>query len=296
MSVSAGPGGVVAVRGNASDAQRLNVATTLRAAVAGAGWAMVDRVFAARDVEALERCLGEDVPWPCLAKAIRDPTIQRVAVANLALGATADGAQLVVITVNVALADPPVSYSRRRFCNPCTADTLTKLTSAAIKEILDLQYLDSGRTYLKVTSMPPGAAVVVDGKPVGVTDLAVEALPGPHRVVITLAGKPPQIRTVEVKDDKPRSWLCRSILRSPGRSRRTLPLAIRMEAISLPLVLPVCSLRRCLRSVPSRWWAGLLRWPPLKINRRACLRRKTTSAAAIETPPLWALLFWPWAP
>jgi PEGA domain len=163
---------------------------------------VVDRAFAAREVEALERCLGEDVPWPCLAKALRDPAIQRVAVANLALGAAADGAQLVVITVNVALADPPVSYIRRRFCHPCTADTLTKLTTAAIKEILDLQYLDSGRTYLKVSSTPPGAAVVVDGKSVGVTDLAIEALPGPHRVVVTLAGKPPQIRTVEVMEDK----------------------------------------------------------------------------------------------
>jgi hypothetical protein len=199
---SADPSGVVAVRGTATAAQQLNVTTALRTAVAGAGWGVVDRAFVAREVEALERCLGEDVPWPCLAKALRDPAIQRVAVANLALGATADGAQLVVITVNVALADPPVSYSRRRFCNPCTADTLTKLTTAAIKEILDLQYLDSGRTYLKVSSTPPGAAVVVDGKSVGVTDLAIEALPGPHRVVVTLAGKPPQIRTVEVMEDK----------------------------------------------------------------------------------------------
>ena len=56
-----------------------------------------------------------------------------------------------------------------------------------------------GATALEIRSRPPGARVVVDGTPVGVTDLRYGVYPGDHRVRLELEGHDPLDTTASVR-------------------------------------------------------------------------------------------------
>jgi hypothetical protein len=70
----------------------------------------------------------------------------------------------------------------QRICEKCTADSLRK-TADELMSALANKAQKTGR--LQCTSTPAGAVVSVDGKRVGVTPLAHDLTPGPHRVYVT---------------------------------------------------------------------------------------------------------------
>lgn len=192
---------VVQTKGTARDQDVAAEAVTQ--AVTSAGWTLSSRTFAPRELDELGKCPVADRPWACFSKTVRDATIRRLALLSLEAQTAPDGSPMTVVTVMVASAEQEnVAYSGRRYCQACSPGSLSKLTTAAAREVLDKMYLDSGRTYLQVKSRPAGALVEVDGKPMGVTDASFEILPGKHRVDIKHPAYPPQTRWVEAAEDR----------------------------------------------------------------------------------------------
>lgn len=192
---------VVQTKGTARDKDVATEAVTQ--AVTSAGWTLAARTFAPRELDELDKCPVADRPWACFSKTVRDATIRRLALLSLEAQTAPDGSPMTVVTVMVASAEQEnVAYSGRRYCQACSPGSLSKLTTAAAREVLDKMYLDSGRTYLQVKSRPAGALVEVDGKPMGVTDASFEILPGKHRVDIKHPAYPPQTRWVEATEDR----------------------------------------------------------------------------------------------
>jgi formylglycine-generating enzyme required for sulfatase activity len=59
---------------------------------------------------------------------------------------------------------------------------------------------------VRFASNPAGATLLVDGERAGVTPLAVELMPGSHRIEMRLAGHRPYRDTIRVEANQPRDW------------------------------------------------------------------------------------------
>jgi hypothetical protein len=70
----------------------------------------------------------------------------------------------------------------------CEADVAVGPSPAAVPG-------DDRRTPVTITTMPPGATVVVDGVAVGMAPVTVPLHPGPHRLRATLSGYYPAPET-----------------------------------------------------------------------------------------------------
>ncbi len=195
--------GVLAVRSKGPAQEKAIAVQAVTEALTRAGWTLTPRTFNPQEVEALVKCLPTDLPWRCLAKATRDATLRRLAVLSLESQPTDEGTLMTVVTVQVASADQQdTAHGGRRYCQPCSPDSLAKLTAEAAAEVLEWMHLKSGKTFLEVKSRPLGAIVSVDGKRLGVTDAAFPIMPGPHRVVVTHPKYQAETRTIEVKENK----------------------------------------------------------------------------------------------
>lgn len=86
--------------------------------------------------------------------------------------------------------------AEKRSCDRCT-DTALHETGDALMSAL----AGSGRKtvgQLQLTSRPTGAQVTIDGKPSGVTPLALALAPGPHQIVVAADGVGEAARTVTI--------------------------------------------------------------------------------------------------
>lgn len=77
-----------------------------------------------------------------------------------------------------------------------------RATVEAAMQNLEKRLEERGVQQLLVYSEPSAAQVAIDGKPAGVTPLAVELKPGRHEVAVTLDGYGPAIRSVNIAPDK----------------------------------------------------------------------------------------------
>jgi PEGA domain len=194
---------VLAVRGQGLDQEKAIAVKAVTAAMTRAGWALTPRSFTSQEAEELVKCLPVEQPWPCLAKAVRDSAVRRLAVLSLESQPTADGTPMTVVTVQIASADQQDSaHGGRRYCQPCSPDSLAKLTTAAAEDVIERMYLRSGKTFLEVKSEPLGAIISVNGKRKGVTNAAFPVLPGSQRIDIVHPQYESETRTVEAEEDK----------------------------------------------------------------------------------------------
>ena len=194
---------VLAVRSTALAQEQAIAVQAVNEAVTRAGWMLTSRTFTPQEAEELVKCLSVDQPWPCLTKSVRDAAVRRLAVLSLESQPTADGTPMTVVTVQIASADQQdTAHGERRYCQPCSPDSLAKLTKAAAEEVLERMYLRSGTTFLEVRSQPIGAVVSVDGELKGVTDVAFPILPGRHRIEVTLPEHGAETRTVDIEGGK----------------------------------------------------------------------------------------------
>jgi PEGA domain len=194
--------GAILIRGKVVEADRSIAAVAITAVVRGAGWTLAANSPTNRESDAISKCLRNVSPWGCVNRALQDKTIDRIIVLSMELKNAPDGDPMMVMTARLATSHHGVSYGGQQFCRPCTSDRLTLAVATVAKELLDRAYLDSGRAVLQVTSIPSGASVTLDGKPMGVTDLSFSALPGQHRVVVSHPGFPQHDRTVEAVEGK----------------------------------------------------------------------------------------------
>lgn len=69
----------------------------------------------------------------------------------------------------------------------------------------EIRLEETGSTRIFVQTVPPGAQVVLDGKPLGQTDILVLVPPGVRKISLELDGYQPEVHEVEV----PKGWITR---------------------------------------------------------------------------------------
>jgi hypothetical protein len=69
----------------------------------------------------------------------------------------------------------------------------------------EIRLEETGSTRVFVQTVPPGAQVVLDGKPLGQTDILVLVPPGVRKISLELDGYQPEVHEVEV----PKGWITR---------------------------------------------------------------------------------------
>lgn len=147
---------------------------------------------------------------------------------SVELATTADGSRDATL-VGYWFPRGATPVAERRFCERCSdqgvrgvaADLMTALASARTR----------GTGRLELTSTPPGARVLLDGQPIGVTPLSYDAAPGNH--VIALEGDRHEVitRDIVVRDgqatvlDVPLAAPATATPPPAGRSR-ALPIAL----------------------------------------------------------------------
>jgi len=90
------------------------------------------------------------------------------------------------------------AVAERRFCERCT-DLALRTTADDLMAALANAGQKKAGGKLKVTSKPPGAKLVVDGKPIGFTPLTHTVEAGPHELTISHDGHETETRFVTVK-------------------------------------------------------------------------------------------------
>jgi hypothetical protein len=94
------------------------------------------------------------------------------------------------------------ALAERRECKRCTDTTMR---SSADEMMMALTGASLDRGVLKLTSTPPGAKVIIGGKTVGETPLEYSLPSGDHDVVLKLAGRRSETRSVAIKKGKTRT-------------------------------------------------------------------------------------------
>jgi len=162
-----------------------------------AGWDLASKPFTEREIEAITTCLHNVEAWPCVAKIVGPRGVRRVAAVALKRDQTVRGDPELVITGRVVLADVELVVLGKRFCEHCTDDTLSVLTTELTTELLQQAALESGRTVLAIKSTPQGAIYTVDGTLSSATDATITVVPGTHVVTIEHEGYQTETRTIE---------------------------------------------------------------------------------------------------
>jgi tetratricopeptide (TPR) repeat protein len=98
-------------------------------------------------------------------------------------------------------------------------------------EKLEARLREKGIQQVTVLSTPPGATVVVDDRPLGVTPWTGELRPGSHRVALRLAGHQQAERTFELRADRA---LELTLSLEVEEAPRVVPTAIRPQPDTAP--------------------------------------------------------------
>lgn len=167
-----------------------------------AGWDLISKPFTEREREAITTCLHDVEAWPCVAKIVGPRGVRRVAAIALKRDQTVRGTPELVITGRLVLADVELVVLGKRFCEHCTDDTLSELTTELTTELLQQAALESGRTVLAIKSTPQGAIYTVDGTLSSATDATITVVPGTHVVTIEHEGYQTETRTIEAIEGK----------------------------------------------------------------------------------------------
>lgn len=156
------------------------------------------------------------------ARAIVDKkaTTRELVYARVDVTAGGDATPTVTIAGSWLTRGQPV-VSARRTCERCAHDALR----AATDELLAALARAGGKPttgVIAVTSDPPGARVAIDRRPAGTTPLDRELPPGRHAIAVTLPGRAPVTREIELAAGQ----TVPVVVHAPRRDRRWPMLAI----------------------------------------------------------------------
>jgi hypothetical protein len=193
---------IVTTSGKIAERDRTLAMDAAQNRLRAAGWEFTGNPLTSREVEVVTNCLHNVEAWPCVSKVVAARGIRRVAAVALKRDQTLSGTPELVITVRLVLADVELVVLGRRFCEQCTDDTLSELTTELITELLQQAALDAGRTVLSIKSTPQGSIYTVDGVLKSATDAIITVVPGTHVVTIEHDGYQTETRTIDAVEGK----------------------------------------------------------------------------------------------
>jgi hypothetical protein len=194
--------GFVVVGGGAEDHELAVVGAAVVAAARGAGWSLPREPVAKQDADQLLGCSQPDRPWACVPASIDRRGVHRLFVLAVDRTQTDSGAPMVILTGRLIGLAPQALIVRQRFCEHCADDRLTEAATELARQLLQDLAVRSGRTILEVESMPPGAWITLDGRPIGATNAMFNTFPGSHVVIVDKAGYRSETRTAIAEEGK----------------------------------------------------------------------------------------------
>lgn len=195
-------GGVVAVGGNAEERDRAAVSAGAMAATRQAGWQLPEKPLTKKESTGLLRCLDPGEPWGCIPGSIDAQGIHQALVVAAEKQQAEDGSPVVVLTAKLIVTRPHALAVRRRLCEHCADDRLTQASTELTEQLLQELAVRMGRTVLEVKSNPSGARIILDGVPVGATNMTFNTYPGSHLVILEMPGYVTQTVPVDAQDGK----------------------------------------------------------------------------------------------
>jgi hypothetical protein len=190
----------VLVYGTAKPHARQLVADAVTRTVGQASWSVARAPFTTMETTNIIACLGFDRPWPCMAPIANTKRIGRVVMVEV----DPDGSSLVLIG-QVLLESNAVPSLERRFCDPCTDQTLAQSAQDLTTALLERTIARAGNTAIEIRTTPPGASIAIDGTWTGTSDTTITVPPGTHQVQIQRSGYRPfseQVVTAEGRTTK----------------------------------------------------------------------------------------------
>lgn len=186
ISVSAAwaDSGAVLVTGKVDVKKRTVIAAAVNGALRQAKWPLIDSPFDEKDVIKIEGCMRADAPWPCLDPIVTPKDVSRFVLVDV----TSDKAGSVKMSAQLAKAGDDGSGIEEQYCSPCNDTALAQAATDLTNRLLASNAARTGKTFIQITSDPPGAAVTLDGRQVGPAGRKFPAAQGRHRVLLQLSG------------------------------------------------------------------------------------------------------------
>lgn len=194
-TAAAADSGAVVVYGTAKSHDREVVAAAVTRTVRQASWTVESSPFTQKDTEDIVACLALDRPWPCVAPIATAKRIGRVVVVQV----DPDGRSVVVIG-QVLLQSTAVPSIERRFCDPCSDQTLDQSAQELTSVLLERTIARAGNTAIEIHTVPQGASITIDATATGTSDTTIRVSPGPHQVQIQRSGYRPYSESVVVAE------------------------------------------------------------------------------------------------
>ena len=190
------------VGGRAEDHELKVIGGAVMAVARAAGWSLPREPVTKQDTDQLLDCSHPDKPWTCVPASIERRGVRRIFAFAVDQEQTDSGAPMVVLTGRLIGAAPQALVVRQRFCEHCADDRLTEATAKLARQLLQDLAVRSGRTILDVESMPPGAWITLDGRPIGATNASFNTFPGSHVVIVDKPGYRSETRTAIAEEGK----------------------------------------------------------------------------------------------
>jgi hypothetical protein len=195
-------GTAIMLGGNAPQHERELATRIVTNATQAQFGALVKATFSSTDATAITRCLRNASPWTCMKPVLQGKNIHQLIIASVDKDTSTDGSPMIVVSFQVAVESLDSVIGDRRFCDHCTDDVLTSTTNDLARDQFHELAIRLGRTVIKVTSVPRGARITLDGKPFGATDASINTFPGTHTLVLELDKYQVEQRTVDAVEDK----------------------------------------------------------------------------------------------
>jgi len=184
--------GAVLVYGTAKPHERQVVADAVTRTVRQSSWTVANAPFSSRETSSIVACLALDRPWPCVEPIAAAKGIARVVVVQV----DPDNGGSVVIIGQVLVQSTAVPSTERRFCDPCTDQTLDQSAQELVSALLEKAIARAGKTAIEIRTVPPGASITIDGTWTGTSDVTIPVPPGAHQVQIQRSGYRPYSQEV----------------------------------------------------------------------------------------------------
>jgi hypothetical protein len=189
---------VVVIGDTASPAGREAIGQSAARALGEAGWeAVVERAPARTLTDGLTACYRGADPQACRATVSAEGAATQVLAIEISGAEATAGGPQVTLTAWLLTAEGSLVHGDRRFCAPCGEGDLEAVAHELVSVLMREAAGSVSRSVLRVRSRPAGARVLVDGVPVGLTDLDYAVYPGRRRISIDKPGYRIELREVE---------------------------------------------------------------------------------------------------
>ena len=189
---------VIVTGGSATEHDQTIVEAAAEAATRDDGWIVRSKPLTKRETESLLHCQDSGSPWTCVPVSLHASGTYHALVLAVDSRQADSGAPMIVVTGKVIATDTRAFVGKQRYCVQCADDKLAAAATALTLELLRDITVREGHTIIEVHSIPEGAQISLDGRPVQVTDASLNTYPGMHTVALEKPGYQRETREVRV--------------------------------------------------------------------------------------------------